>query len=159
MFIIPSNKSKTMDFVLQAMGTVCFCFCWTRSCLMKHRFVRYVHFCVPHWMHAYLDTNVVVLFFSHLHKDSKQGEDRACAEEGALGPNHRRWEEDQQNCQQLVETLPEHTLPVPLWEGHTHTHTPMHENKCWRNSQTDISVTHTSPHMAHTVLDMDSVFK
>lgn len=35
----------------------------------------------------HLDTDVVMLFFSRLDKNSEEGEDRVCAEEGALGPD------------------------------------------------------------------------
>lgn len=87
-------------------------------------------FHAPHCARAYLNTNVVVLFFSHLYEDSKEGKDGVCAEEGALRPDYCCREEAQEHCQQPVETLPEHTLPVPLWgwQMHTHTHTGININ-------------------------------
>ena len=78
-------------------------------------------FTAPHCAHAYLNVNVVVLFFSHLNKDSEEREDRACAEEGALGPDHCCREEAQEHRQQPEDTLSQNTLPVPLWGGGQHT--------------------------------------
>lgn len=82
------------------------------SCLKKFRFA--LHFCVPHWTRAHLNTNVVVLFFCQVNKDGEEGKDGVRAEESALGPDYCCREETEDNCQQSVETLPEHTLPVPL---------------------------------------------
>lgn len=94
----------------------------------KVEFVGRVCFHVAPCTHAYLNTNVVVLFFSQLNKDSKERKDRVCAEEGALGPDYCCREETQEHCQQPVETLPQNTLPVPLWEGQTHTHICINTN-------------------------------
>ena len=78
---------------------------------------------------AYLDTNVVVVFLSLVNKHGEQGQDGVRAEEGALRPDDCCWQQTQENCQQPVETLPEHTLPVPLWGDDIHTHTPKHDYK------------------------------
>lgn len=93
-------------------------------CLMRSRFAAY--FCVPCWTRAYLNANVVVLFFCHVNKYSKEGKDRVRAEEGALWPDYSCWQKTQENCQNPVEGLPEHTLPVPLW-GNTQTCTHIKE--------------------------------
>lgn len=85
----------------------CLCFC-----AMNHRFGA--QFRAPRRKRAYLDANVVVVFLGFVNKHGEQGQDGVRAEEGALGPDDCCREETQQNCQQPVETLPEHTLPVPL---------------------------------------------
>lgn len=73
--------------------------------------------------HVYLYADVIVLLFSQLHKDGKEGQDGVCAEEGALRPNYCCWEKTQKDCQQPVERLSEHTLPVPLWGSQKNTPT------------------------------------
>lgn len=95
-------------------------------------------FCVPCWKRAYLDANVVVLFFCHVNKYSEEGKDRARAEEGALWPDYSCWQKTQENCQNPVEGLPEHTLPVPLW-GNTQTY-----------EGNEISATGPGPHMLYS---------
>lgn len=86
---------------------------------MEASFAAY--FCMSCWTWAYLDANVVVLFFCHVNKNSEEGKDRVRAEEGALWPDYSCWQKTQENCQNPVARLSEHTLPVPLW-GNTHTH-------------------------------------
>lgn len=88
---------------------------------MNHRFGA--QFRAPRRKRAYLDANVVVVFLGFVNKHGEQGQDGVRAEEGALGPDDCCREETQQNCQQPVETLPEHTLPVPLWGDDTQRHT------------------------------------
>ena len=72
-----------------------------------------------------------------MNEDGEQREDRPCAEEGALWPDYSCREETQEQRQQPAETLPEHTLPVPLcaWQTHTRMHEWMQmleKHEIWR---------------------------
>lgn len=78
---------------------------------------------------AYLNANIVLLFFSHLNKHSEEGENRLQAEEGALGPDHSSWQDTQDNSECPEETLSDHKLPVPFWERDTHVYSLEFEGK------------------------------